>query len=351
MMKKIYKLFISVSILIFALLPISAQGKREALIKYSKQFLGASYQRGALGPNSFDCSGFIYVSAQGVGMQLPRTSQAMYNFATAIPDSERDKGDLVFFKTTNSGNISHVGIYLGDNKFIHCASDGPETGVIISSLNSSYWKNHYVGSGRILPPETPNIAVAADEADFDNTKNNPPAPKTKKLAKKTDENSYSSDFELDFGTSLNWSVLTAKDFMLNFRGFEVQANIRIKSLELQPGIGAMLRYDTKMEIVQLPILFSLNFSDYLRAYAGPVISIGNPKIPGTDEKAKASIFPGIIGLSLQTPSWQAGRFTMALMQDIHYTVFNDTDNSALNPKRSLASGLLFSTGLRLMLPL
>ncbi|MCR5605769.1 MAG: C40 family peptidase [Treponema sp.] len=351
MMKKIYKLFISLFIFLFALLPIFAQGKREALIKYSKQFLGASYQRGALGPNSFDCSGFIYVSAQGVGMQLPRTSQAMYNFATSIPDSEREKGDLVFFKTTSSGNISHVGIYIGDNKFIHCASDGPETGVIISSLNSSYWKNHYAGSGRIFPQESENIAVTVNESNFNETKNDSPAPKPEKLAKKNYKKSSSSDFELDFGTSLNWSVLTAKDFMLNFRGFEVQANIRMKSLELQPGIGAMLRYDSKMEILQLPILFSLNFSDYLRAYAGPVISIGTPIIPGTDEEAKASIFPGIIGLSLQTPSWQAGKFRMALMQDIHYTVFNDTDNSALNPKKSIASGLLFSTGLRLMLPL
>ena len=132
----------------------------QKLVDYSKQFIGKPYVSGGIGPNSFDCSGLIFtVSREAIGVQLPRTTKAIYNFCTDVEDTEREAGDLVFFKTTSSGNISHVGLYIGSNQFIHAASDGPNTGVIISSLKESYWKSHYFCTRRYLPASNSELLV------------------------------------------------------------------------------------------------------------------------------------------------------------------------------------------------
>ncbi|MBR0032219.1 MAG: C40 family peptidase [Treponema sp.] len=128
-----------------------ARKLREDLVDYSKCFLGCPYRSGGMGPNSFDCSGFVCtMSRDSIGVPLPRTSRAIFNKMTVIEKENLEPGDLVFFKTTSTGSISHVGIFIGENKFIHAASDGPETGVIITSLNERFWKNTYFASGRYL---------------------------------------------------------------------------------------------------------------------------------------------------------------------------------------------------------
>ena len=128
-----------------------AQKLRQDLVDYSMCFLGSPYRSGGMGPNSFDCSGFVCtMSRDSIGVPLPRTSRAIFNKMTVIEKENLEPGDLVFFKTTSTGSISHVGIFIGDGKFIHAASDGPKTGVIITSLNERFWKNTYFASGRYL---------------------------------------------------------------------------------------------------------------------------------------------------------------------------------------------------------
>lgn len=125
--------------------------KKSIFVEYGKQYIGRPYKRGGIGPTAFDCSGLVYtVAREALGLQLPRTSLAIYKFSTIIEDTDRQVGDIVFFKTTSSGSISHCGIYVGDNSFLHAASDGPHTGVVISSLDEKYWKKHYVATGRIM---------------------------------------------------------------------------------------------------------------------------------------------------------------------------------------------------------
>lgn len=100
-----------------------------------------------------DCSGFVYRSILDTfGTKVPRRSDALAVYTEKIRDEDIQPGDLLFFKTTN--RISHVGIYLGAGLFIHSASDGPQTGVIISGLHETYWRKHYVLAGRINPAET-----------------------------------------------------------------------------------------------------------------------------------------------------------------------------------------------------
>ena len=110
------------------------QSMRENLVTEAKKYVGSPYIRGATGPNSFDCSGLVfYVARESIQVQLPRTVKAMYGYVKIVPNSEREIGDLVFFKTTGDGTVSHVGIYIGNGQFISAVSDGPNTGVIVSS--------------------------------------------------------------------------------------------------------------------------------------------------------------------------------------------------------------------------
>lgn len=125
---------------------------RNKVVELAKSLEGKPYKYGTYGPNSFDCSGYVfYVFRTSIAKQLPRTATAIYDFCSSIKDSELEAGDLVFFKTTDSGRISHVGIYIGNNKFISAISDGTETGVLIRSLSDRYWKKTYYGAGRVLP--------------------------------------------------------------------------------------------------------------------------------------------------------------------------------------------------------
>ena len=122
------------------------------IVQEAKKHLGLPYVYGGTSlVDGCDCSGFVCtMSRDSIGVPLPRTSRAIFNKMTVIEKENLEPGDLVFFKTTSTGSISHVGIFIGENKFIHAASDGPETGVIITSLNERFWKNTYFASGRYL---------------------------------------------------------------------------------------------------------------------------------------------------------------------------------------------------------
>ena len=119
--------------LTISMLSANSENQREELILAAKNYLGTPYRYGGASKAGIDCSGLVYMAALDSGLAaLPRTARGMYNKVERISDSERQAGDLVFFSAY--GLISHVGIYLGDGKFIHSASDGPSTGVIISNF-------------------------------------------------------------------------------------------------------------------------------------------------------------------------------------------------------------------------
>ncbi|MDT2819806.1 bifunctional lysozyme/C40 family peptidase [Vagococcus lutrae] len=101
---------------------------------------------GASRSTSFDCSGLTQWSYGKAGINLPRTAQEQYNMTQHIPLSEAEAGDLVFFHSTyNAGSyITHVGIYLGNNRMFHAGDP-----IGYADLNNSYWQQHLVGAGRI----------------------------------------------------------------------------------------------------------------------------------------------------------------------------------------------------------
>lgn len=125
---------------------VSISAKRQSVLNYAAQFLGVPYVYGGSTPSGFDCSGFTsYVFKNTVG-SIPRVAQAQYDATTRVSRDDLLPGDLVFFGSSTS-SISHVGIYVGSNQFIHA----PNTGDVVkySSLTGSY-ATRYQGAGRVI---------------------------------------------------------------------------------------------------------------------------------------------------------------------------------------------------------
>ena len=125
---------------------VSISAKRQSVLNYASQFLGVPYVYGGSTPSGFDCSGFTsYVFKNTVG-SIPRVAQAQYDATTRVSRDDLLPGDLVFFGSSTS-SISHVGIYVGSNQFIHA----PSTGDVVkySSLTGSY-ATRYQGAGRVI---------------------------------------------------------------------------------------------------------------------------------------------------------------------------------------------------------
>ncbi|UTC43703.1 C40 family peptidase [Treponema sp. OMZ 857] len=126
--------------------------QRIAFVNNALSYLGTPYRYAGHSRKGMDCSGFVFRNGADVlKLQMPRRSDTLAEYAKRITDEEIQPGDLLFFNT--AGGISHVGIYIGAGKFIHSASDGPHTGVIISSIQESYWRKTYRFAGSIMKPE------------------------------------------------------------------------------------------------------------------------------------------------------------------------------------------------------
>lgn len=120
---------------------------REVLLN-ALSLTGIRYKYGGKSPETgFDCSGFVrYVYQQASNLTLPHGAYAISQLGKTIPKQELQPGDLVFFNTLKSA-FSHVGIYLGNNRFIHSPSNGG--GVRIEDMEESYWQKRFNGAQRI----------------------------------------------------------------------------------------------------------------------------------------------------------------------------------------------------------
>jgi cell wall-associated NlpC family hydrolase len=115
---------------------------------YALSLAETPYRYGGASPESgFDCSGFVrHVFSQSLGMQLPRTSLEMSREGTPLTPNQLRPGDLVFFNTQQQP-YSHVGIYVGEERFVHAPKSGKAIAIV--SMRESYWRNHYESARRI----------------------------------------------------------------------------------------------------------------------------------------------------------------------------------------------------------
>ncbi len=126
------------------------KAKTKLLKKIAKKNLGKHYVWGAVGPRTFDCSGFTSYVYRKKGISIPRTSREQSKYGEYVKRKELKAGDLIFFDTSrrSRGFVNHVGMYLGNNKFIHASS--AKRKVVITSLGKPFYASRFKWGRRIL---------------------------------------------------------------------------------------------------------------------------------------------------------------------------------------------------------
>ncbi len=124
------------------------KAKTQEVIINALSLTGIQYKYGGNSPETgFDCSGFVrYVFSQAANLTLPPTARAISQIGKSVKKDELQPGDLVFFNTLKSA-FSHVGIYIGDNKFIHAPRSGAS--VRVENMQQSYWSSRFNGAQRL----------------------------------------------------------------------------------------------------------------------------------------------------------------------------------------------------------
>ena len=121
----------------------------------AKKLLGKKYVWGATGPRTYDCSGFTQKIYRDAGITIPRVSRDQAKVGQYVSYKNMKKGDLIFFDThkKKTGKVTHVGIYLGNNNFIH-ASSGAKKIVIFNLEDKKFYKNRFLWARRVTPNNT-----------------------------------------------------------------------------------------------------------------------------------------------------------------------------------------------------
>ena len=230
--------------LVALVLPLSAEAPlvvarardlRTRLVMDAENYLGVPYVYGGLSTKGIDCSGLVYrVFRDVLGLGVPRTTKTLYDFSEKVNRENLEPGDLVFFNTT--GPLAHVGIYAGNDVFIHAASEGPRTGVIKSSLDDAYWSEAFAGGGRLVSP-----------AGY-----------------------------LGLLLGLGGGPLLGADTL--GRGFGVAANLSLPLRGVEPGIQIAPSWDVSLGVFRLPLQFSFGIDRHLRFFAGPAWTLGEPRL-------------------------------------------------------------------------
>lgn len=126
-----------------------SSGQGQEIADYALQFLGSRYVYGGSSPSGFDCSGFTSYIYKQFGYKINRSASDQLDNGTPVSRSELQPGDLVMFKKGGSSKrASHVGLYIGNNQFIHASTS--KVGVIISRMSDAYYTTGFVGGRRIV---------------------------------------------------------------------------------------------------------------------------------------------------------------------------------------------------------
>ncbi|AXH98366.1 endopeptidase Spr precursor [Sporosarcina sp. PTS2304] len=163
-MKRLLSLVLA-SFLLLSIAPdFASANSPTSLISTARNYLGTPYLLGGTTPRAFDCSGYTQYVFNKEGVSLPRTTGQQIAVGSPVSKSNLEVGDLVFFNTSGRG-VSHVGIYIGSNNFIHASVS---KGVMVSSLNDPYyWKSRYMGARRVteFEPENTNDTTIDKEQE------------------------------------------------------------------------------------------------------------------------------------------------------------------------------------------
>jgi len=126
--------------------PVTDPASADRAAGYAMKMVGKPYHYGGSSPAGFDCSGLVQYSYKQAGVNLPRSTDAQHRVSQPLRGSHLRRGDLLFFDEEGKKK-SHVGIYLGDGKFVHAPSSGKR--VRTDRLDSPYWRKHLSEARRV----------------------------------------------------------------------------------------------------------------------------------------------------------------------------------------------------------
>ena len=285
--------------------PVSVARPKEArgrIAETALSYAGSPYVYGGKDPSGFDCSGLVYrVYREALGAVLPRTAREQYAYSEPIDASEIQIGDLVFFDT--AGPISHVGIYEGEGRFVHAASEGPKKGVVESSLSEAYWAKAFSAAGRIIPP-----------AEY---------------------------LGLIFSASLGPSF-GAEDFLRGIRG---SFGVAYAILGVETGLELRPEYDASLGVFRLPAVLALGIDRKLKAFAGPALTLGSPNLGGSREYEARGGILATVGLEYTPFSFRVGTRKLGLGGELVYDHYVSEEKSdfAKDAAARIRVGLFLST--------
>jgi probable lipoprotein NlpC len=350
---------------------VSVREARLKLIAAAETYKGTPYRYGGVDRGGLDCSGLVYLSFRdALSVSVPRTTTGLYAWVEKIPsDGPIQPGDLLFFKTTNTGLISHVGIYTGDGRFIHAASEGPVTGVMYSTLNENYWHRTYVGAGRVLPEgagsferepasvaETGSFPLdAAGRSGGGSGSVEPPRSRETSLPVRpvpvTEEAGERGRLLLGIAAAPSWNgflengnivrggaaqlLLGAETHVLN--------QVMLFGLELRP------EWDGALGVFRMPITLSWGFNDKFRIFAGPAFSVGDAVLKTTDGDRRytgGTSWIGAVGITGAPFSMKVPGGDLAFYGEFAWQSYFSENGAERNWNADFAAGCRFSTGLR-----
>jgi probable lipoprotein NlpC len=279
-----------------------------------------------------DCSGLIFRSFDdALGIRTPRTVDGIYAWAEKIAVDAYAPGDLLFFNTT--GGVSHVGIYAGEGRFIHSASDGPKTGVIVSSLSESYWRRTYIGAGRVLPAGEDGQSSSWNAARPGGEAGAPGAGESR--------------FTAVAAAAPVWGGRDGP-----FRGVaglgSLVLSLRVLGHDLDPALELRPQWDGKLGVARIALSLSLALGDHFRFFAGPALTIGSPSLSYDGEERRYNsnaVWINEAGLTMIPFTAKTAGGTFSLFGELAWQSYTP-EGAKFKFGPDLGASIRFSTGLR-----